>query len=179
MRYSRTKTGTTLNHQQQHDQHQPITAPALPTVQTDQRHSVSHRHRPTYQQHQHSHCTPSGMAVEIKHNHMTYRIHYAKLNLQGDIPCLEFNSIDDLRSFIDSIVYPLKLVNEKIYLLAIDDEIIVTDNGLLVYEIFDGNINALDPFYEGVDIFIQEYSSYEEAYKVALDMREDHPLCYS
>jgi len=29
------------------------------------------------------------------------------------------------------------------------------------------------------DTFIQEYESFEEAYKVALDMVETKPLCYS
>jgi len=110
---------------------------------------------------------------------MVYKIHYAKLDLQGDIPCLEFTSIEEVRSFITSIVYPLKMVNEKVYVIAIQDEVIVTENGLLVEELFDGNLNSAYPFYEGEDIFIQEYPSYEEAYKVALDMKEVSPLCYT
>lgn len=108
---------------------------------------------------------------------MSYKLHYAKLDLQGDIPCLEFPSIEEVRSFITSIVYPLKMVNKKVYVVAIQDEVIVTENGLLVEELFDGNLNSAYPFYEGEDIFIQEYSSYEEAYKVALDMKEVSPLC--
>ena len=110
---------------------------------------------------------------------MSYKLHYAKLDLQGDIPCLEFPSIEEVRSFITSIVYPLKMVNKKVYVVAIQDEVIVTENGLLVEELFDGNLNSAYPFYEGEDIFIQEYSSYEEAYKVALDMKEVSPLCLS
>ena len=109
---------------------------------------------------------------------MSYKLHYAKLDLQGDIPCLEFPSIEEVRSFITSIVYPLKMVNKKVYVVAIQDEVIVTENGLLVEELFDGNLNSAYPFYEVEDIFIQEYSSYEEAYKVALDMKEVSPLCY-
>ena len=110
---------------------------------------------------------------------MTYKIHYAKLDLQGNIPCLEFTSIEEVRSFITIIVYPLKMVNEKVYVIAIQDEIIVTENGLLVEELFDGNLNSVYPFYEGEPIFIQEYPSYEDAYKVALDMKEQSPLCYA
>ena len=33
--------------------------------------------------------------------------------------------------------------------------------------------------WEGYDIFIEEYESFEEAYKVALNMREPNPLCYA
>ena len=110
---------------------------------------------------------------------MIYKIHYAKLDLQGDIPCLEFPSIEKVRSFITSIVYPLKMVNEKVYVIAIQDEVIVTENGLFIEELFDGNLNSVYPYNEGEDIFIQEYPCYEEAYKVALYMKEVSPLCYS
>jgi hypothetical protein len=30
-----------------------------------------------------------------------------------------------------------------------------------------------------IDLFVQEYESFEDAYKVALDMQEIKPLCYS
>ena len=110
---------------------------------------------------------------------MIYKIHYAKIDLNDcDIHCLEFTSIEEVRSFITSIVYPLKMVNEKVYVIAIQDEVIVTENGLLLEELFDGNLNSAYPFYEGEGIFIHEYPSYEEAYKVALDMKEESPLCY-
>jgi hypothetical protein len=109
---------------------------------------------------------------------MKYKLHYAKINSQGDIPCLEFQTIDEVRSFIASIVYPLQIVNEKVYLVSIQDEVIITENGLLIEELFDVNLNSAYPFFEGEDIFIQEYYSYEEAYKVALAMKEDSELCY-
>jgi len=108
---------------------------------------------------------------------MIYKIHYAKIDLNdGDIPCLVFNSIKRVRAFIASIVYPLKTVNGKVYLIAIQDEVIVTENGLLLQELFDHKLNSVYPFYEGEDIFIQEYPSYEDAYKVAIDMKEVSPL---
>ena len=86
-----------------------------------------------------------------------YKLHYASLDLKGDIPCHEFELIDELRTFIGHIVYPLKMVNDKIYLVAFQDEIIVTENGLLVEELFEFNLNSVYPFYEDEDIFIQEY----------------------
>lgn len=111
---------------------------------------------------------------------MKVNLHYAKLDLQDDdIPCYEFTSIEEVRSFITSIVYPLKMVNEKVYVIAIQDEVIVTENGLLIEELFNGNLNSAYPFFENEDIFIQEYPSYEDAYKVALDMKETSSLCYN
>lgn len=109
-----------------------------------------------------------------------YEIHHAKLELgNNDIPCIECKSIEDVRSYITSILYPLKTVADRVYLLAIQDEVIVTDNYAFVEELFDGNINSVYPFYENEKIFIQEYESYEEAYDAALMMREGSELCYS
>jgi hypothetical protein len=110
---------------------------------------------------------------------MKYKLHYAKLKLEGDIPCLEFTSKEDVRSFITSIVYPLKMINEKVYLIAIQDEIFVTEDVLLIEELFNEDLYSANPFCGGKkDIFIQEYNSYEAAYKVALEMKEPNPLCY-
>jgi hypothetical protein len=110
---------------------------------------------------------------------MSYKVYYAQLHLQGDVPCLEFASIEEIRSFITGIIYPLKMASEKVYVVLIQGEVIVTDNVLLIEELFDGNLTSAYPFYEGEDIFIQEYQSYEEAYKIALMMKEFSPLCYS
>ena len=107
-----------------------------------------------------------------------YKIYYAPVDLQGDIPCLEFSLIDEVRSFISSIVYPIRMVNEKIYVVAIQDEIIVTENGLFIDDLFNKQFFSVYPFYECDEIHIQEYLSYEEAYKIALEMREPNRLCY-
>ncbi len=111
----------------------------------------------------------------------TKKVHYAKLNLQGDIPCYEFQGIEDLRTFVNGIIdqHSGFKAENMVYLIAIQDDVFVTENLQLVQELFDGNLNSAYPFYEGEDIFIQEYQSYQEAYKVALDMKEDSPLCYS
>lgn len=111
----------------------------------------------------------------------TKKVHYAKLNLQGDIPCYEFQGIEDLRTFVNGIIdqHSGFKAENMVYLIAIQDDVFVTENLQLVQELFDGNLNSAYPFYEGEDVFIHEYQSYEEAYKVALDMKEDSPLCYS
>jgi hypothetical protein len=109
------------------------------------------------------------------------KLHYAKLDLQGDIPCYELNGIEEVRNFVSGIVgqHPTGKAEKMVYLIAIQDDVFVTQNCQLVQELFDGNLNSVYPFFEGEDIFIQEYSSYEEAYKIALNIKEVSPLCYS
>jgi len=107
---------------------------------------------------------------------MTYQIHYLKLDSLEEVSCLEFNKIRDVQSFIAGIVYPLKMINEKVYLISIKHEVIVTENGLLVEELFEGKLVQAYPFYYDLVIFIMEYRSYEEAYKVALSMKKSSSL---
>jgi hypothetical protein len=106
---------------------------------------------------------------------MKYNIYYAPLDFNVDIHSMEFNAVEEVIGFITSIVYPLKLVNDKVYLLALDDEILVTDNGLLISSIFEHNYMNL---YDANEINLHEYGSYEEAYKIALMMKETNHLCY-
>ena len=112
---------------------------------------------------------------------MRYKLHYAKLDLQGDIPCYELSGIEEVKNFVSGIVgqHPTGNAENMVYLIAIQDEVFVTENCQLVQELFDGNMNSAYPFYENEPIFIQEYPSYEDAYKVALDMKEENSLCYS
>ena len=108
----------------------------------------------------------------------TIKVYYAKLNLKEDIKCFEFKSIESIRNFISDIVYGDK-EDKVVYLLVIQDDVFVTENKQLVCELFDGNLNSAYPFYEGDNIFIQEYESFEEAYEVALTIKETSKLCYS
>lgn len=105
---------------------------------------------------------------------MSYKIHYGRLPLMSEIECLEFKSISDVRIFVNNIATNIP----KVYLIGIQDEVFVTENIALVIELFDGDFSSAYPFYEGEDIFIQEYESYEDAYAVALNMKETSPLCY-
>lgn len=110
---------------------------------------------------------------------MKYRIHYAELNNVGDILCLQFDDVDQVLSFIDKIVYPLKKITDKVYLIAIGEEIIVTDDGVIIDQTFSHPWCEFYCTYDSGDIYIQEYPSYEDAYKVALMMRETSHLCYN
>jgi hypothetical protein len=70
-----------------------------------------------------------------------------------------------------------------VYLLSIGDggELFVTQNVLLIKELLEGKVAScpvLDKNKESV-IFLQEYESYEDAYEVALSIKETNPLCYN
>jgi hypothetical protein len=105
-----------------------------------------------------------------------YKIHYAAKKIHGNIPCLEFKTIEDIRSFIFNLTVPL--TDDTVYLVSINEEILITENIAFLIEIFDGKLNSIYPFFEGEEIFIQEYNSYESAYKSALEMKEQNKLCY-
>ena len=115
-----------------------------------------------------------------------YKLHYADKDLTTDIPCFEFTTFDDLMDFMLEIfqraencvflfTYNLKeKPNEE------NNEIIITENSKFIYNFFKfGMISDVDLVLD-VNVFhLQEYESYEDAYAVALDMKESSPLCYN
>lgn len=100
---------------------------------------------------------------------------YAPKDLKGnDIKEIPFYGFNQMEEELDSIFYPINV--NIVYLIAIGDEILVTDNVTDIdMEIFWHLFNICD----SDEIYVQEYNSYEEAYKVALEMKEENPLCYS
>jgi len=107
---------------------------------------------------------------------MEYKIYYAKLNLTSDIGFFLFQTKESVVEWVMDIA--LSDPN-RVFLVAIQEEVFITDNAALVVELFENTLNAAYPYFEGDEIFIQEYNSFEEAYKVALDMKETSPLCYA
>lgn len=118
------------------------------------------------------------------------KLHYAPLVLDGDIPCYEFDEIDQIREYFEGLVSKV-MVNgqhgnyrdsEIVYVFSYDapgvndEEVFVTSKIYFIADLF----TQVDFF--GFDLipafYLQEYASYEEAYKVALDMKETSPLCY-
>jgi hypothetical protein len=98
--------------------------------------------------------------------------------------------LEDLKNDIDIIILKSDSRNngEVVFLLAIEQ----TSNNKPQYdEIFvfeclqDWNVTLIESYKDFLSpsddlltIFIQDYSSYEMAYKSALEMREPNPLCY-
>jgi hypothetical protein len=95
---------------------------------------------------------------------------------EGDVNVFEFNDLDQMCDYL----HELKSF-DCIWLATNHSEIgeiVVTENlqkliRLLKIGYFDLNSNNNEVFH------VQEYQTYEDAYKVALDMREGNPKCYS
>lgn len=107
-----------------------------------------------------------------------YKLHYASLDLEldQDIPMFEFKTFDELEHFVSAKARINK--GKAVYLIAKDYQSccpFITDNP------FDIEFFLLKMPGMGFksDTFVQEYESFEEAYKVALSMVEDKKLCYS
>lgn len=110
---------------------------------------------------------------------MKYKIHYSKLNDQiCEIPCYEFESEKNVQIFITNLAYPTKVDADKVYVVVVQDDVIITENGAFVIELFEHKLNSVYPYYEGAFIAIYECESYEEGYKLALNIKEPNPLCY-
>lgn len=109
---------------------------------------------------------------------MNYKLNYAKLNLTSDIPCLEFDTkwklLDCVNDFYKQYWHSTCL--DKICLIAINDQLIVTDN---IVTILNYIYNELGHFSYYTNVSIHEFSSYEEAYKFAILLKEESSLCYS
>lgn len=110
------------------------------------------------------------------------KLYYAA-KYSDEIKELEISLFDNL--LFDDFKQMLKQCNDRktIYLITFKKQG-EFDTGLepirvthCNYEIIDLLGNLFD--WKGYDIFLQEYESFEEAYKVALSMREPSELCYS
>ena len=108
------------------------------------------------------------------------KLHYAKIDFEGDIPCYEFRKQKEADNFVDEITYPYR--EGIVYLLAIGDdrEVIVTSDRVLLWELFGkskSKPSRIDPHLQE-NCYIFEFGSFEEAYSLALDLKETSPLCY-
>jgi hypothetical protein len=108
---------------------------------------------------------------------MRYELHYAKLDLQGEIPCYEFQRFQDLINWIFDKYDEFTKYN-MVFLMAAEgenfDEVLIgEDIGIIVEQ-----MEVISEYLDQYKYFLQEYSSYEEAYKVALSMKETSALCY-
>jgi hypothetical protein len=104
-----------------------------------------------------------------------FKLHFATLDLDGcDIPVYEFKKHEQMVDFIDN-EYCGKQ-SKKVLLISKDEfsDVFVSDNYLSIIDF----INKKYLYQTVGNYFLQEYSSYEEAYKVALNMAEVSELCY-
>ena len=120
---------------------------------------------------------------------MSIILNYAEgTDLSKDINRIPLNDTNELKDFLSAL--RLSRENESnnvVYLWTSDHshdededsesetkEIIITEDIVLmesiVRRVFD---------YSDCEVYLQEYGSYEDAYAVALNMREGNPLCYN
>lgn len=120
---------------------------------------------------------------------MSIILNYAEgTDLSKDINRISLNDTNELKDFLSAL--RLSRENESnniVYLWTSDHshdedeefeneltEIIITENIVLIEFVVN---RVLD--YSDCEVYLQEYGSYEDAYAVALDMREGNPLCYN
>jgi hypothetical protein len=113
-----------------------------------------------------------------------YKLHLAisDLSEHKDIEQFEFSNIDELTH---KILNHKGLPEDRVYLCAVHDvdedettEILVTENYPLM-RYFIETIDDLPLTKTPLTVHVHMYESYEDAYAVALDMREANPLCYN
>lgn len=105
-----------------------------------------------------------------------YKLHYASLDLgTKNIPCIVFKKHSEMIDFIDEKC--LGRNGQVVWLLAKENssDIFISESHLSIQEFLSKKYlwNVSDNY------FLQEYESFEEAYKVALSMQEENTLCYS
>lgn len=105
-----------------------------------------------------------------------YKLFFSELNSNSDVECLEFTSADKRAYFISERVILSK--PERVFTLIVsynDND----DNASDVY-VFDQWSCIKEVVQQRWESFwFFEWSSYEDAYKNALDLKEVNPLCYS
>jgi len=94
---------------------------------------------------------------------------------------------DNKDEFLDNMLdFVLYEEEHKVYLIGViepnstfdEPEVYVTDNTFHL-EMYLASNFVINHSKEKVDVFIQEYESFEDAYKVALDLKEVNPICYN
>ena len=103
-------------------------------------------------------------------------IHLHLAIYRGDAQLIKFFTTVDLCEY-------LKELNQfNCIWLATDDgesgEIIITENIDILIEVIEKSIFNLT-WESPKNFYVQEYQTYEDAYAVALSMREGNPKCYN
>jgi hypothetical protein len=105
-----------------------------------------------------------------------FKLHYASLDLgNSDIPCFEFKSHAQMVDFIDE-----KCINRNgkvVWLIAKDDftDVFISERHLSIQDFLEKK----HIWQIRGNFFLQEYLSFQDAYRAALLICETSPLCYT
>lgn len=102
-------------------------------------------------------------------------LHYAPINLNEtnqDIPIIKFRKFENLIKYVQAKTKNRR--GEYVLLVAAHelDQVVIDESGVWLTS------NILPLFAACKILFIFEFYSYEEAFKVALHMKETSELCY-
>ena len=117
-------------------------------------------------------------------------LHHALKDLaESDIAKIHFKCLNDFQLYIENMVERVMVKfgeykpSKTVYLFTYDlpdeseSEIIITSKIYMIADFLEQStfwgLDVLETFY------LQEFDSFEEAYKVALSMKETSPLCYN
>ena len=119
----------------------------------------------------------------MKKTDFTLYVAMSDLNEEKEIEKFKLKSVEEVQQKIRS--YGLR--EDRVYLLCMtplkDDEptfveIIVTENLAIIKDFIESYEIEYDLLCPKIAVHLQMYESYEDAYAVALDMREGNILCY-
>jgi hypothetical protein len=113
---------------------------------------------------------------------MNYKLHYAELNLTSDIPCLQFDSKNKLLDYVHTIYKNNSYTRLKVIcIVQIGENLIVVNSMKSILDFINDLLDEHESIHQlfGNDVSIHEFSSYEEAYKFAILLKEESRLCYS
>ena len=109
---------------------------------------------------------------------MKHDLHYFPLGGGIEVIVENFASFYELLEYIEVTITSKRSVDEVVFIFSDDEEVFVTSDPSMVFN----TLNALKTYFDlesESTIFLQEYSSYEEAYEVALDWKENNKLCFN
>lgn len=111
--------------------------------------------------------------MEVYYEKNWYSLNIAELPLEKEIRELKFDHYFEMREFLEKSFKKKK--TDRVYLYrygGLENPIIISCNPVFVLRAHSNNAGFREHH-------IHEYSSYEDAYAVALEMMEPHKLCYS
>ena len=119
--------------------------------------------------------------MKTKKLELSYNLFFAPLDLTSDIHALEDINSFELQSYILA-----ESTTNKVYLVSVCGKEQVTDDIAFVLRfinLLSDRISTVPDDFSNepidLDVYFQEYNSFEDAFKVALSMKEENELCYS
>jgi hypothetical protein len=112
-----------------------------------------------------------------------YKLHHCPLS-EGIENNYQFANMTELMLWIEDYLESQFYDGQKVYLYTTqseedeNNEIIVTERKLVLHDAFIEDYTS-DASIRPKVYFVQEYPSFEDAYKVALSMKETSKVCYS